>query len=125
LNRGTIAAFGLLAVAVLTIFNLLLDARSMKFPDVAVFDSGVAQARPLLPPAGVAGFYNDDSASNTAATEYHLTQYALAPLVIENNVDHPLVIASIHNPQSRLTNPNLDLVRDFKNGVQLLRNKTK
>lgn len=97
----------------------------MKFPEVALFDSGVAQVRPLFPPAGVVGFYNDEPASNTAPTEYHLTQYALAPLVVVNNVDHPLVIASIHNPQSRLTNPNLELVRDFKNGIQLLRNKTK
>ena len=97
----------------------------MKFPDVALFDNGVAQARPLLPAMGVIGFYNDDPTSNTAATEYHLTQYALAPLVIENNADHPLVVASIHNPQNRVANPNLELVRDLKNGFQLLRNKTK
>jgi hypothetical protein len=125
LNRSTIAVSGLLALAVLTIYNLLLDSNGLKFSDIARFDRGIAEVRTSLPHAGTIGFYTDEPAGVNARQEYYLTQYAVAPVVLENNVDHELVIASVHSAESRINNPNLVLVRDFKNGIQLLRNKTK
>lgn len=97
----------------------------MKFPDIAMFDSGVSKVRPSLPKTGVVGFYTDQPGNAGAPQEFYLTQYSIAPVLLENNVDHPLVIASIHTPESRVTNPNLKLVHDFNNGIQLFRNVTK
>lgn len=125
MNRSTLAACGLLAFAVLTIFNLLLDAKGLQFANIAAFDRGVAQVRPSLVSTPVVGFFSDQPPGGDEQQEYDLTQYALAPVIVENNVDHAFVIGSIHRPENRLSNPSLELVHDFKNGIQLLRNKTK
>jgi hypothetical protein len=125
LSRNRIAVFGLLAISVLTVFNLLLDVPHSEFGDIGQFDRGVALLRPTLPQTGVVGFYTDAPAGPTGLQEYYLTQYALAPLVVVNNTDQKLVVSSTRSPGSRPPNPNLELIRDFKNGMQLFRNKTK
>jgi hypothetical protein len=128
LNRTKIAVFGLLAIAVLSIFNLLLDIPGLRLPDIGLFDRTVAEARASLPPTGTIGYYTDytDAPGATdALREYHLMQYALAPIVVENSLDQKLVITSLHNPQNPVRNRNLQLVRDFGSGVRLFRNRTK
>jgi hypothetical protein len=125
LTRIRIAVIGLLAVAILTIFNFMLDASGMKFPDIALFDKGIALVRPSLPTSGTVGWYTDSPGGASALQEYYLAQYALSPVVVVNNTNQKLVIASIHSGPAKITDPNLQLVRDFGNGIQLLRNKTK
>jgi len=128
LNRTKIAVFGLLAIVVLSIFNLLLDIPALKPPDITLFDGHVSRVRASLPPSGTIGYYTDftDPPGGTdALREYYLMQYALAPVVVEKSVDQKLVITSLHNSQIPIRNPNLQLVRDFGSGVQLLRNRTK
>jgi hypothetical protein len=128
LNRTGIAVYGLLAIAVLSIFNLLLDIPGQQLPDIARFDTHVAQVRPSLPPTGIIGYYTDftDPPGGTdAVREFNLMQYALAPVVIDKSVNQQLVVTSLHNGQNPIPNRNLRLVRDFGSGVELLRNITK
>ena len=125
MSRNRIAVFGLLAVAVLTVFNLLLDVTHSEFGDIGQFDRGVAAVRTALPPAGTVGFFTDAPAGANAQQEYYLTQSSLAPVVVVNNTDQKLVVASIRNAATRPPNPNLQLVRDFRNGMQLYRNTSK
>lgn len=125
MSRNRIGVFALLAISVLTVFNLLLDVPHSEFGDIGQFDRGVALLRPALPRTGVVGFYTDAPAGANALQEYYLTQYALAPLIVLNNTDQKLVVSSTRSAGSRPPNPNLELVRDFRNGMQLFRNKTK
>jgi hypothetical protein len=125
LTRIRIAVIGLLAVAILTIFNFMLDASGMKFPEIGLFDNGISLVRQSLPTSGTVGWYTDAPGGASALQEFYLAQYALSPLVVVNNTDQKLVIASIHSAQGKVTDPKLQLVRDFGNGIQLLRNRTK
>lgn len=125
LNRIGIAVFGLLAVAVLSIFNLLLDTTHLQTLDIGMFDRGVSLVRPALPSSGVVGFYTDASTDVLRLQEYYLAQYALAPVVVANDLNHKLVVASLRGPQSTIPDPNLELVRNFGNGIRLFRNRTK
>ena len=128
MNRTKISVFGLLAIAVLSVFNLLLDIPGLKLPDIARFDTHVAQVRPSLPPTGTIGYYtdyNDAPGGREALQEYYLMQYALAPVVVEKSEDQKLVITSLHHGENPIPNRNLRLVRDFGSGVELLRNTAK
>lgn len=97
----------------------------MKFPDVGMFDRGISTIRPSLPPSGTVGWYTDSPNGASALQEFYLAQYALAPLVVVKNTDQKLVVGSIHSEQGRVTDPNLQMVRNFGNGIVLLRNTTK
>jgi len=79
-----------------------------------------AALRAQLPARGVIGYVGESE--NRGTEDYYLTQYSLAPLVIERSPNHPLVIASFPNSQPVFPQ-NLELVRDFGNGVLLLSNK--
>lgn len=118
--RTRIAAFGLLAVAVLTIFNLLLDVGALKFSNIDQFDEHLATVRAALPSSGTVGYYTDLPPSDNALEEYYLIQYSLAPLVVAKSTDPSFVIANIHS-QNRNWPKNLELVRDFGSGIVLLR----
>ena len=75
LNRTKIAVFGIVALAVLSIFNLLLDIPVQKMPDIVQFDTYVARARPSLPREGVIGYYTDltdTPGRSDAAREFYL-----------------------------------------------------
>jgi hypothetical protein len=79
-------------------------------------DQRFAQLKAQLPERGVIGYIGE--AGNSGTADYYLTQYALAPLVIDHSANHALVIGSF--PDSRAEVPsNLQLVRDFGNGVLL------
>lgn len=128
LNRTKFAVFGLLALVVLTVVNLLLDIPALTLPDVTRFDTHVAQVRALLPPVGGIGYYTDYSdapGAVDALREYMLMQYALAPVVVEKRLDRKFVITSLHHPEVPLGIPYLLPVRDFGSGIRLLRNITK
>ena len=112
--------FGLLAVAVLTIFNLLLDVPVLKFSNIDQFDEHLATVRAALPPSGTVGYYTDLPPSDNALEEYYLLQYSLAPIVVAKSADRDFVIANIHS-KNRSWPRNLELVKDFGSGIMLLR----
>jgi hypothetical protein len=120
LIRIRIAVFGLLAVAGLTIFNLLLDVPGLRFSNIEQFDQHLAQVRAALPASATVGYYSDTPTGDTALEEYYLVQYALAPVVVAKNVDQDFVVANFHNQNRTLPNK-MEMVRDFGSGIALLR----
>jgi hypothetical protein len=54
--------------------------------------------------------------------EYYLTQYALAPVLVDMAEDHPLAVGNFHRPPSRevLAEKRMRLIEDYGNGVMLL-----
>ena len=123
-SRVHAAAIGLLAISLLTIFQLLLDAISAKAPDesasIPVFETRFDEVKKAVPPDAVLGFITDSSmADPNVQAEYFVAQYALAPRVVANRADQKLVLGIIHNPTPRF--PNLPMIRDFGNGIRLYR----
>jgi hypothetical protein len=83
-------------------------------------DRRFAAVRASLPQRGVIGYVGESGA--LARGDYYLAEYALAPLVVDDSPNHPLVLANFPNAPF-LAPQNLQLVKDFGNGVLLLANK--
>jgi len=81
-------------------------------------DQRFAAVKTHLPATGVIGYIGESGDSSIPG--YYLTQYALAPLVVERSTHHAIVIGNFPlSPPSNLP-PNLRLVEDFGSGVLLL-----
>jgi hypothetical protein len=80
-------------------------------------DARFAALKALLPQRGVVG-YIGDSADPTV--DYYLAQYALAPLVVEHSLSHPLIVGNFRDREPNLSDQNLRVIRDFGSGVLLL-----
>src|SRR5437879_13633507 len=81
-------------------------------------DERFAAAKSRLPASGVIGYIGESG--NSSTPDYYLTQYALAPLVVDRSSHHAIVIGNF--PLSRPSDlpPNLRLVEDCGSGVLLL-----
>lgn len=82
-------------------------------------DQRFAALRTDLPSRGVIGYIGANNES--AISDYYLAQYALAPLVVDRSINHPLVVGNF--TESTPLPPKLDLIKNFGNGVLLFRNK--
>jgi hypothetical protein len=80
-------------------------------------DQRFAELKGLLPEHGVVGYIGD---STDPIADYYLTQYALAPLVVEHSLKHPLIVGNFPSSPARVAEYNLRIIRDFGNGVLLL-----
>lgn len=81
-----------------------------------------AALKSSLPERGVIGYVGEPGAD--AMGDYYWAQYALAPLVLDHSTNHPLVVGNF--VQTAGTGPgrgNLQLIKDFGDGVQLFANK--
>lgn len=81
-------------------------------------DQRFSALKASLPTRGVIGYIGEPGAS---VSDYYLTQYALAPLVIDRSANHSLVVGNF--PSSfppNLAEQHLQVLRDFGNGVLLL-----
>jgi hypothetical protein len=75
-----------------------------------------------LPERGVIGYIGEPGVA--AVGDYYLAQYALAPLVIDHSPNHRLVVGNFpSSPTPRSPSENLQLVKDFGDGVLLLATK--
>lgn len=81
-------------------------------------DQRFAAVKTRLPASGVIGYIGGDGDSSTP--DYYLTQYALAPLVVDRSTHHTIVIGNFPLSQPSSLPPNLRLVEDFGSGVLLL-----
>jgi hypothetical protein len=81
-------------------------------------DQRFAAVKTRLPATGVVGYIGESD--NSSTPDYYLTQYALAPLVVDRSTHHAIVIGNF--PLSRPSDlaPNLRLVEDFGSGILLL-----
>jgi hypothetical protein len=131
LIRHRIAVIGILALAAVTVFDFLLSVPALAFPDIEAFDKHVVEVLPVIPPSGAVGYWSDldgnpnPNAQQTVLQEYYLTQYALVPRVVVKGLGQDVVITHAHSQDSRLPGTNLELARDFKDGIRVLRKKTK
>ena len=123
----TIVALVLLAGCLLSSGRLLWDALRPGHPkdpaEVAQrSDQRFAALKAVLPARGVVGYIGESSA--LARGDYYLAEYALSPLVVDDSTNHRLVIGNFPSSGSVPSSvKNLQLVKDFGNGVLLLANK--
>ena len=83
-------------------------------------DLRFAALRVALPKRGVVGYAGESGADAVVLADYYLTQYALAPLVVDRSPNHPVVVGNFPSgPPARPPQENLRLVKDFGNGVLL------
>jgi len=72
----------------------------------------------MLPSRGVIGYIGEPGTAGLA--DYYLTQYALAPLVLDRSSKHPIVVGNFPGSLPSAASFNgLHLERDFGNGVLL------
>ena len=112
-------------------FWLLLDAvsgyynRAQTF-GVDAFEDRFRELRKALPPHSVVGYASDNPANDESAqAEFYLTQYTLAPAIVNATLNEPLVVVNYHNPQpdlAKLQAQHLVPLQNFGNGVLLCRN---
>lgn len=81
-------------------------------------DQRFAVLKTRLPAAGVIGYLGESGDSSNP--DYYLTQYALAPLVVDRSTHHAIVIGNFPRSQPSNLPPNLRLVEDYGSGVLLL-----
>jgi len=81
-------------------------------------DQRFAAVQARLPASGVIGYIGESG--NSSIPDYYLTQYALAPLVVDRSSHHAIVIGNFPLTRPSDLPPNLRLVEDFGGGVLLL-----
>ena len=128
-SRVTIASALFVICCLLSSARLILQAPTPgKWHDTADAiqrrsDQRFAELKKLLPRHGVVGYFGE-SGTPEAVGAYYLTQYALAPVVVEHSTNHALVIGNF--PASSATPPipeDLKLLKDFGDGVFLFASK--
>lgn len=126
------AVFGLLLQSVRTYADL--PARD----PVTLHEARIAQLKGSLPPAGEVGYVTTVENDRIFAAEkafrnveylaqYALTQYTLAPLIVRNSPELPLVVGNFIDgppPPGYLERYGLVPLKDFGDGLILYRRET-
>jgi hypothetical protein len=116
----TIGSVVFLACCVLSSARMVIDApRPGSSPgEIAKrSDQRFSVLRAALPARGVVGYVGD--LGPPALGDYYLTQYALAPLVVDHSLNHSLVIGNFPNESMPAQPSGLHLINDFGAGVLL------
>jgi hypothetical protein len=80
-------------------------------------DQRFSALKGALPERGVVGYIGEPGP--LALGDYYLTQYALAPVVVDHSPNHDLVIGNFPNSLSEDVPSNLRLKRDYGSGLLL------
>jgi hypothetical protein len=91
---------------------------------VSAYERRYDAMRPFLPKRGVVGYLSDRMEPNE---EFKLTQYTLVPLRVDLSPNHPIVVGNFFDSRVGPTlahRHGLAIVRDFGNGLLLLRQGT-
>ena len=100
----------------------LLDAG--KADSITSYERRYRELRQALPHQGVIGYIHGTEQFGTDEFKrFLLTEYALAPLVLINDTTPELIVGNFHpdSVPAAPPAPNLQLLRDFGDGVWLLR----
>ena len=97
---------------------------------ITLYEQRFEVLRKVLPTHGIVGYITNKRCEEVlknvdTASHYYLTQYALSPIIIDNNPDHDLVIGNFDNHHSYKMLENRELIKDFGRGVLLLKRKAK
>jgi hypothetical protein len=129
LGRQKFVVLLLGAIALASSFWFLLDivgavAHRSPVLRVAEFEDRFVDF-PKPEPHMVYGYVSDNAPNDPRSLwEYHLTQYVLAPAIIKDSANEPLVVVNYHTKGldlRMLRNNHLDPFHDFGNGVALCR----
>ncbi len=124
--RTAVAVALLVALALATNGHYLLKVvrfrAAYEWPNLTTYyENRFAALRRLLPRHGVVGYVSDRPDSDR---EYFLTQYALAPVLLDRGGLHAVVVGNFFDPATALAIAapmRLVLVRDLGDGVMLFR----
>ena len=128
-RRSTLALVLFLLGCLLSSARLVVDApRPRSIDDLASqipnrSDRRFVALKTALPRHGTVGYVGESGAPVDVLGNYYLTQYALAPMIVENSSNHPLVVGNFPRSQPSHVPDNLTLIRDFGNGVFLFARK--
>jgi hypothetical protein len=89
---------------------------------ISQYDKRFEQLRDVLPKRGVVGYLGSGWENRYQVPDYYATQYALAPLVVENSLEPDLVVGNFPEPLDPVATAwpsNLVPIQDFGNGVVL------
>jgi len=118
--KTTVGVVVFVVCCLLSSFRLVLDTPSPAHvgPDNIAqrSDQRFVALKTELPSRGVIGYVGESD--DSALPDYYLTQYAVAPLVVDRSPNHKLVIGNFPNSHSESPS-GLRLVKDFGNGVML------
>jgi hypothetical protein len=121
---------GAVLLALLAVFSCLDTARKHRWfeaSDIPVSEERVNAVRPDLPSHGAIGYIGDEMSPNTGTNPYYHEffhiQYAVAPVILVDSQRYPLVLGDFHRPvdSERLAKLKLTLIKDYGNGVMLLK----
>lgn len=122
------AGTGLLAlIAVFSCLDTVRLNRWAEFSEVRISEERVQAIRRDLPSHGTLGYIADELPPNSDerlhSHEFFHIQYALAPLILVDSPQYPLVLGDFHAPvnSERIAKLKLVMVRDYGNGVMLFR----
>lgn len=120
-DATAIAVLVFVCGCLLSSVRLVLEAPHGHIPDVVAERSDLrfAEIKAALPTRGVVGYVG---AAEDSIGYYYLAQYALAPLVVEHSLNHPLIVGNFPFSSPQLPS-HLEVLRDFGHGVLLLANK--
>lgn len=127
--RQTLALLLFVLCCLLSSARLVVDApRPESIKDLAAkipnrSDRRFAGLKAALPSHGTVGYVGEAGAPIDVLGNYYLTQYALAPLIVENSPNHSLIVGNFPKSMPSQLPGNLILVRDFGNGVFLFARK--
>lgn len=124
-QRASAKAIGAILVLIgcclLSTGRILLEApapRGISPDDISKrSDQRFALLKARLPASGVIGYIGETG--DSATPDYYLTQYALAPLVVDLSSHHSLVVGNFPSSPPVGIPQNLRLVEDFGQGVML------
>ncbi len=118
---GLLVALALAANAQFLAWTLELRAAGAGPKLPAYYQTRFAPLRPLLPRRGVVGYVSDRP---DAEEEYFLTEYVLAPLLLDRGGAHAVVVGNFFDPARApaiAARMGLVLLRDLGEGVMLFR----
>ena len=132
-NRSRLLIMSIIICAVLV--NGYVFVENIRFPektaqDIAKYERRFIELRRQLPSRGVIGFTTDvgkNEEREDPDARKLTAQYSLAPVIIVESLDYPLVAGHFRNPSPDLeTYRQMGLIRlrDFGNGIILFRHES-
>ena len=128
-RRSTLALIVFVLCWLLSSARLVVDAprpesiANLAFQIPYRSDQRFAALKAVLPTGGTVGYIGETGAPVDVLGNYYLTQYALAPLIVEDSLNHSLVVGNFPSSRTAQLPDDLKLIRDFGNGVFLFAQK--
>jgi hypothetical protein len=124
---------GAALLALVAVFSCLDTTRNRRWFEedgaTRISEERVQAVRRDLPSHGAIGYVGDEVPPNAGTKRYfheffHI-QYAVAPLILVDSQQYPLVLGDFHQPvdSARIARLKLTLVKDYGNGVMLFRGR--